>query len=93
MVFRTGPYDTFAVAAKLIAAHAEILSSGRLHTAAVRWLGMVASPPIPDKLRSLIQLHWGIKSLRPLQDEAMRAVLGGRDSLVVMPTGGGKSLC
>jgi ATP-dependent DNA helicase RecQ len=54
---------------------------------------MVASPPIPDKLRSLIHHHWGIKSLRPLQDEAMRAVLDGRDSLVVLPTGGGKSLC
>lgn len=48
---------------------------------------------LPEKLRSLIHLHWGIRSLRPLQDEAMRAVLDGRDSLVVMPTGGGKSLC
>jgi ATP-dependent DNA helicase RecQ len=48
---------------------------------------------IPEKLRSLIHLHWGIKSLRPLQEEAMQAVIDGRDSLVVMPTGGGKSLC
>src|SRR5205085_4823775 len=47
----------------------------------------------PEKLRSLIQLHWGIRSLRPLQEQAMRAVLDGRDSLVVLPTGGGKSLC
>jgi ATP-dependent DNA helicase RecQ len=54
---------------------------------------MVAPPAIPDKLRSLIQLHWGIKNLRPLQEEAMQAVLDGRDSLVVLPTGGGKSLC
>jgi ATP-dependent DNA helicase RecQ len=54
---------------------------------------MVAASPIPDKLRSLIQLHWGIKCLRPLQEDAMRAVLDGRDSLVVLPTGGGKSLC
>src|SRR5207237_2630409 len=30
---------------------------------------------------------------RPLQEPAMRAVLEGRDSLVVLPTGGGKSLC
>jgi ATP-dependent DNA helicase RecQ len=52
-----------------------------------------AMPSIPDKLQSLIRLHWGIHTLRPLQDEAMRAVLDGRDSLVVMPTGGGKSLC
>ena len=48
---------------------------------------------IPEKLRALIHLHWGIQTLRPLQDEAMQAVLDGRDSLVVMPTGGGKSLC
>jgi ATP-dependent DNA helicase RecQ len=49
--------------------------------------------PFPEKLRSLIHLHWGIQTLRPLQEEAMRAVLDGRDTLVVMPTGGGKSLC
>jgi ATP-dependent DNA helicase RecQ len=57
--------------------------------------GMPVPPPasIPEKLRSLIHLHWGIQSLRPLQEEAMRAVLHGHDSLVVMPTGGGKSLC
>jgi ATP-dependent DNA helicase RecQ len=48
---------------------------------------------IPEKLRALIHLHWGIQSLRPLQAEAMQAVLDGRDTLVVMPTGGGKSLC
>ncbi len=55
----------------------------------------MAAPPatIPDRLRSLIHLHWGIQTLRPLQEEGMRAVLDGRDSLVVLPTGGGKSLC
>src|SRR5436309_4142803 len=47
----------------------------------------------PDELRSLIARHWGFSSLRPLQEQAMRAVLEDRDSLVVLPTGGGKSLC
>jgi ATP-dependent DNA helicase RecQ len=44
-------------------------------------------------LRELIFRHWGYGTLRPLQDQAMQAVLDGRDSLVVLPTGGGKSLC
>ncbi|HEX2122809.1 MAG TPA: RecQ family ATP-dependent DNA helicase, partial [Thermoanaerobaculia bacterium] len=45
------------------------------------------------RLLETINKHWGYSSLRPLQQEAMLAALGGRDSLVVMPTGGGKSLC
>jgi ATP-dependent DNA helicase RecQ len=44
-------------------------------------------------LLDVIARHWGFRELRPLQQEAMRAVLDRRDSLVVLPTGGGKSLC
>src|SRR5215470_17276628 len=44
-------------------------------------------------IRDVILRHWGFRELRPLQEQAMRAVLDGRDSLVVLPTGGGKSLC
>ena len=50
----------------------------------------------PDRFRelsALIDRCWGFKQLRPLQEQAMRAVLERRDSLVVLPTGGGKSLC
>jgi ATP-dependent DNA helicase RecQ len=36
---------------------------------------------------------WGYGGFRPLQEDAVQAVLEGRDSLVVLPTGGGKSLC
>jgi ATP-dependent DNA helicase RecQ len=46
-----------------------------------------------DDLLHVIARHWGYRSLRPLQEQAMRASLDGRDSLVVLPTGGGKSLC
>src|SRR5262249_29658027 len=51
------------------------------------------SATAPDDLKAVIAKHWGFRELRPLQDQAMRAVLEGRDSLVVLPTGGGKSLC
>jgi ATP-dependent DNA helicase RecQ len=46
-----------------------------------------------DGLKQVIEKYWGFRTLRPLQEPAMRAVLDGRDSLVVLPTGGGKSLC
>jgi ATP-dependent DNA helicase RecQ len=46
-------------------------------------------PRDPDALLE----HFGLDSFRPGQREAVVAALEGRDSLVVMPTGGGKSLC
>jgi ATP-dependent DNA helicase RecQ len=45
--------------------------------------------PTPDALLA----RFGLESFRPGQREAVQAALDGRDSLVVMPTGGGKSLC
>ena len=44
-------------------------------------------------LQDAIARYWGYTTFRPLQREAMAAVLADRDSLVVLPTGGGKSLC
>jgi ATP-dependent DNA helicase RecQ len=45
------------------------------------------------ELAAMIENTWGFRSLRPLQERAIAAVLDERDSLVVLPTGGGKSLC
>ena len=44
-------------------------------------------------LTGILEQYWGYSSFRPLQLEAMEAVMAGRDSLLVLPTGGGKSLC
>ncbi len=52
--------------------------------------------PFADSAAALLDIvtrYWGYTSFRPLQREAMTAIAGGRDSLVVLPTGGGKSLC
>ena len=46
-----------------------------------------------DVLPKILKEYWGFDDFLPLQHEAMQCVLGDRDSLVVMPTGGGKSLC
>jgi RecQ family ATP-dependent DNA helicase len=54
----------------------------------------LAAKETPEaSLAKVLRLYWGFDTLRPLQREAIDAALEGRDSLVVMPTGGGKSLC
>ena len=45
------------------------------------------------QLQEALEQWFGFSSLRPLQREAVEAALDGRDALVVLPTGGGKSLC
>jgi ATP-dependent DNA helicase RecQ len=52
-----------------------------------------ASEHADPRIVEVLAKWWGFDQLRPLQAEAIRSALDGRDSLVVMPTGGGKSLC
>ncbi|HWK99826.1 MAG TPA: DEAD/DEAH box helicase, partial [Parapedobacter sp.] len=40
-----------------------------------------------------LRKYWKHESFRPLQEEVIQSVLARRDTLALMPTGGGKSVC
>lgn len=44
-------------------------------------------------LQSILLKYWGFSTFRPLQEDIIRSVLEGHDTLALLPTGGGKSLC
>ena len=47
---------------------------------------------MPD-IHSILEEYWGYDSFRPLQQEIIESVVAGKDTLALLPTGGGKSLC
>jgi ATP-dependent DNA helicase RecQ len=44
-------------------------------------------------IKAILQRYWGHKEFRPLQEDIILSVLGGYDTLALLPTGGGKSVC
>ena len=44
-------------------------------------------------VKAALKQYWGYDEFLPLQERAIECVLHGRDSIVVLPTGGGKSIC
>src|SRR6202042_206865 len=68
---------------------AEVVSSFSGMSATEQATGPRSSTSSPEQLLA----SFGLAQFRPGQREAVQAALEGRDSLVVMPTGGGKSLC
>ncbi|HAH58938.1 MAG TPA: RecQ family ATP-dependent DNA helicase, partial [Bacteroidales bacterium] len=48
---------------------------------------------VSKHLHEILTRYWGYNAFRPLQEDIMLSVMDGRDTLALLPTGGGKSLC
>ena len=48
--------------------------------------------PKASQIRDILHRYWGYDEFRPLQEDIITSVLDGRDTLGLMPTGGGKSI-
>jgi len=46
-----------------------------------------------ENIQEILKQYWGYDTFRPLQEDIINAVLDGKDTLALLPTGGGKSIC
>jgi ATP-dependent DNA helicase RecQ len=46
-----------------------------------------------SSIHEILKQYWGYATFRPLQEEIVQSVLDGKDTLALLPTGGGKSIC
>ena len=48
---------------------------------------------MPYDIQKILTQYWGFSSFRTMQEDIIRSVLDGKDTLALLPTGGGKSIC